>query len=142
MNADGVARAPEPATSGLREHLGIRFIGMQDGAAVLALTIGPEHMNLASTLHGGAIATLVDIACALAARVPPGLPGAEPAAARRGVATLSMTLNFTRPVSAGTVRAFGRRVGGGRSIVFAACDVFDDQDRLVANGSGCYAFRS
>jgi uncharacterized protein (TIGR00369 family) len=129
-------------TSGLREHLGIRYVGMEGDAVVLEMRMGPQHLNLASTLHGGAIASLIDIACALAARTPPGLP-AQPASDApepyRGVATLSLTLHFTRPVREGCVRAVGRRMAGGRRVVFASADVFDEQGRLVANGSGSFA---
>src|SRR5690606_16830651 len=114
----------------------------EDGAAVVELTIGPQHLNLAHTLHGGAIASLIDIACALAARVPAQPAEASVATAKRGLATLSMTLNFTRAVSEGRVRAVARRVGGGSRVVFAACDVFDAHSRLVATGSGCFAFSS
>ncbi|WP_288251511.1 PaaI family thioesterase [uncultured Hydrogenophaga sp.] len=136
------AAPAEPETSGLREHLGIRFVGMEGESVVLELCMGPQHLNLASTLHGGAIATLIDIACALAARTPPGPPNADAMASPgpyRGVATLSLALHFTRPVREGRVRAVGRRMAGGRRVVFASADVFDDKGRLVANGSGSFA---
>jgi len=134
--------SPLEQASGLREHLGIRYVGEEGDAVVLELCMGPQHRNLASTLHGGAIATLIDIACALAARTPPGLPALPPtdlSVPYKGVATLSLTLHFTRPVREGCVRALGRRLAGGRRVVFASADVFDAQGRLVANGSGSYA---
>ena len=132
----------EPVTSGLREHPGIRYLGVEGEAVLLELTIGPEHMNLANTLHGGVIASLIDIACALAARMAPGQDASPATPGTRGVATLSMSLNFVRAVRAGRVKVVGRRVSGGRRVVFAAADVFDEESCLVANGSGCYAFRS
>lgn len=126
-------------TSGLREHLGIRYVGMEGDAVVMELTMGLQHHNLASTLHGGAIATLVDIACALAARTPPGQAAQPAPPGSHRVATLSLTLHFTRPVHEGRVRVHGRRIGGGRRVVFASADVFDERERLVASGSGSYA---
>jgi uncharacterized protein (TIGR00369 family) len=135
LKAEGVSLD----TSGLREHLGIRYVGMDGDAVVLELLMGPQHHNLASTLHGGAIAALIDIACALAAQTPPGHPAYPAAPASKMVATLSLTLHFTRAVREGCVRVVGRRMAGGRRIVFASADVFDGQGRLVANGSGSYA---
>lgn len=126
-------------TSGLREHLGIQYVGMEGDAVVLEMRMGPEHHNIASTLHGGAIATLVDIACALAARTPPGLPAHPVPPGSHRVATLSLNLHFTRAVREGCVRVLGKRTAGGRRVVFASADVFDEQGRLVANGSGSYA---
>mgnify|MGYP000964106368 CR=1 FL=1 len=126
-------------TSGLREHLGIRYAGMDNGAVVLELDIAAEHLNVSDALHGGAIATLVDIACALAARTPPGKEAQPVPADALRVATVSLALHFTRGVREGRVRAFGRRLSAGRRMVFANADVFDAEGRLVANGSGSYA---
>ena len=130
MNAD---------TSGLREHLGIKYVGMEGETVVLEMQMGPEHHNVSATLHGGAFATLIDIACALAARTPAGKPAQPVAPDAHRVATLSLSLHFIRAVREGRVRVVGRRLSGGRRVVFAAADVFDQDGRLVANGSGSYA---
>jgi hypothetical protein len=39
-------------------------------------------------------------------------------------------------------RAVGRRRGGGRKIFMVTCEVFDDQEKLIAMGEGTFRYRS
>lgn len=123
-------------TSGFREMLGIRFVGTEDDAVVLEMTIGPEHLNVNSVLHGGVLLTLVDIACGLAVcRVP------DSGEVRKAV-TLSLTTSFTGQARSGLVKVVGRKRAGGRRIAFALAEVLDADGKLLAFGEGTFRYQS
>jgi len=46
-------------------HLGIEFVDSAEGRAALRLRVGPQHLNLWSGCHGGAIFSLADMALGL-----------------------------------------------------------------------------
>jgi uncharacterized protein (TIGR00369 family) len=123
-------------TSGFREMLGIRFVGVEDDAVVLDMMIGPEHLNTDGVLHGGVLASLIDMACGVVIAQP--LPGGT---VRKAV-TLSLTTSFTGQGKSGLVRAIGRRRAGGRRIVFASAEVVDAYGNLLAFGEGSFRYRS
>src|SRR2546423_14259470 len=66
-------------------HLGIQLTGMQPDVATLTLPFADSLITIGTTIHGGALASLVDTAplvggCAGAA-LPPKLRGANPGVA-------------------------------------------------------------
>lgn len=81
-------------------------------------------------LHGGALASLIDIA------------GDYALAVRLGyfISTINLHTDYLRP-SNGTVRASAMIVRCGRTIGVADIDVFDCSNRLVASGRGTYSTR-
>ncbi|MDH3732562.1 MAG: PaaI family thioesterase [Gemmatimonadota bacterium] len=104
------------------EHAGRAIVRMPIGSAV-------ERVTSEGMVHGGPIATLIDIAgdLAIAARVGGGVP------------TINLRVDYLRP-GTGTfleARAAVRRLG--RTIATADIDVYDDQDRLCAIGRGTYS---
>ncbi|ERJ19364.1 Phenylacetic acid degradation protein [Salinisphaera shabanensis E1L3A] len=120
---------------GFAAHLGFEFVEWVADRAVLELEIQDWHLNLAGVLHGGIIATLLDIAGAAAGSYCP-----YPGRIRKAI-TLSMTTTFTGQASAGVVRAIGRRRAGGRRIFNSTVDIVDADERLLAIGEGTYRLR-
>ncbi|MFV1988628.1 MAG: PaaI family thioesterase [Gemmatimonadota bacterium] len=101
------------------------------GGATVRLPIGSAVERVASEgmVHGGPIATLIDMAgdIAIAVRVGGGVP------------TINLRVDYLRP-GTGTfleARATVRRLG--RTIATVDIDVFDDQERLCAIGRGTYS---
>jgi uncharacterized protein (TIGR00369 family) len=78
--------------------------------------------------HGGAIASLIDIAgdYALWARLGYGVP------------TINIRIDFLRPASDTTLRGLARVRRAGRTIGVVDIDVLDHQNQLVAIGRGTY----
>jgi uncharacterized protein (TIGR00369 family) len=77
------------------KDLGIELVDWSRGVAVLRL---PYHERLVGNpetgvLHGGAVTTLIDTACGLAAITAPDEPSR--------VATLDLRIDYLRPASAG-----------------------------------------
>lgn len=119
--------------TGFFQDLGCELIAYGADQATIALTLQPRHLNNASNMHGGVMATLMDVAMGLC-----GTWEANPAQ-RRVATTLSMSLNFSAPAAAGSrVRAVARCRSGGHKVFMASCDLLDEDDRLVAFGEGVF----
>jgi uncharacterized protein (TIGR00369 family) len=123
------------AAAGFQELLGYRTVDWREGTVELALAIGPEHLNTSGTVHGGAIATLLDSAMGRA-----GCYAAPPARRPKAV-TLSLSVTFVGQVATGTLRAIGRRRGGGSNLFMSSGEVFGANGTLVATGEGVYRYR-
>jgi uncharacterized protein (TIGR00369 family) len=122
--------------SGFQQLLGYRLAEWDADHAVLELTIEHKHCNRAGVIHGGVLSTLIDTACGFSATWCPH------AGRVRRVVTLSLTTTFTGQARHGTIRAVGRKKGGGSRIVFCAAEVLDGDGRLVAMGEGSFRYRS
>lgn len=119
-------------------HLvGYRLSDFGPDTAEVSLTVEDKHLNRSGILHGGVLTTLIDTACGLAGchRPPP-----EPL---RRAMTLALTTQFIGPVQAGArLTARATRTGGGRQVFFSACEVRDQDGRLVGRGDGTFRYRS
>jgi uncharacterized protein (TIGR00369 family) len=78
--------------------------------------------------HGGAIASLIDIAGDYALWAVLGY----------GVPTINIRIDYLRPASDTRLRAQARVRKAGRTVGVVDIDVLDDQDRLIAIGRGTY----
>jgi 1,4-dihydroxy-2-naphthoyl-CoA hydrolase len=80
--------------------------------------------TVGGVLHGGALITFADSLGAICAFL--NLP------AGAGTATIESKTNLFRAVRAGTVRGTSRPLHVGRSTIVVQTDLYDDQDRRVA----------
>ena len=110
------------------EHCAIEEIGLVDGRTRLRMRVGPEHMNNIGIVHGGALATLLDVAMGTAGRTQAGRP----------VMTLDMHVAFMAPGRGAVLIGEGRVVRGGRSILFCEAEIRDEAGALVAKSSGVF----
>ena len=111
-------------------HLGVQFVDWRQGCAVFEMRFGDIHTNPAGRLHGGVMATLLDVACGYA-----GLFNQDPKVTMRAL-TLGLTLNFVRSAKGPSVRAIGELAGGGREIFFSTGKLLDSEGNLVATCQG------
>jgi len=124
------------APSGFRQLVGFRVVEWTDGAASVALTIGPRHLNRSGVLHGGVITTLIDSAGGYAGNYCP-----YPGRVRRSV-TLSLSTQFIGQAKSGVLTAHARMRGGGKRIFYTTVEVHDGDGTLIALGEGVYRYRS
>lgn len=111
------------------DHLGVERVASEEGRALLALKIKPEHRNSWNAAHGGVIMTLLDSAMSLAARLHiHGAPG--------GILTVEMNAKFIRPGVGDRLSAEGRVIGGGKTTLFCEAEVHDEAGTLLAKGMG------
>jgi len=121
--------------SGFAAQTGCRVVEWEDGRAVLELDVEPRHLNRGGTVHGGVLATLIDVTGALA-----GLYTGVPGELRKAV-TLSLNISYTGQIASGTLRACGRVQSAGRSVFFSRTEVFDAQGHPIAHGDAVNRYR-
>jgi uncharacterized protein (TIGR00369 family) len=100
-----------------------------DGAATLTMQVREEMLHAARAVHGSIYFKALDDAAwfAVASRIEDVF-----------VLTASFNIHLVRPVSEGTMRATGRLVHGSGRLHLAESELFDDEGRLLARGSGSF----
>jgi acyl-coenzyme A thioesterase 13 len=105
---------------------GLELLDAGEGRARLRLPVGPAVQNLNGTLHGGAIATLVDDAGTIAILT-------ADREGRPGVST-DLNVSFFSP-GTGAVLIEATVLKSGRSLAFVSVDIRRESDgALVAQG--------
>ncbi len=112
------------------EHLGFALLSMQGGAAEIAYTPRPEHLNSFNVTHGGASMTLLDVAMAHAVR------SVEPT---MGMVTIEMKTSFMQP-AVGALVAKGRLIHRTATVAFTEATIFDAQKKVCAHATGTFKF--
>ncbi len=109
-------------------HLGIRLTDMQPDVATLTLPFTDSLITIGTTVHGGAIASLIDTAAMVAAwsdaTVPDNLRGT----------TVSLTVAYLAPAESEELQATARVLRRGRSLVYLDVEVQKASGALVAKG--------
>jgi uncharacterized protein (TIGR00369 family) len=117
--------AAEPA--GWMELLGARITEAEPGRVVLELIAGPQHRHGGGVVQGGVITQIADAAMGMS------LATLQDDAVWN--TTVELKINFIRPAIEGRLRAVGRAVELGPTLLFGEADVFDEQGRLIARAS-------
>jgi uncharacterized protein (TIGR00369 family) len=113
-------------------HLGMRLINLQPGLATLALPFSPEVVTIGNTVHGGAIASLIDTVAMAAA-----WSGAEVSDSPRGT-TVGLTVTYIAAANGEDLHATARVLRRGRSLVYLDVEVMAAAGGLVAKGLVTY----
>jgi uncharacterized protein (TIGR00369 family) len=114
--------------------IGFTMEDVADGRAVGYLQAGPQHANPMGTLHGGILCDLADAAM--------GMAFASTLAADESFTTLSLSINFFRPVWQTRLRAEARVVNRGKNVGYLECEVTDQDGRAIAKAtSSCVVLR-
>ena len=131
--SDDQKRAVQNTVTGFFHELGGELLEYQEGRAVIGLTLEKRHLNNASNLHGGVVASILDVAMGLCGTY------AEDPEDRRVAITLSLNVNFSAPAGDGAhVRAVATCRKDGYKIFMASCDLLDENDTLLAFGEGVF----
>ena len=119
-------RLPAPP---IGKTMSFRLIEVGDGFVAFEGVTGPHLLNPLGGVHGGWALTLIDSVT--------GCAGHSTLAAGVGYATVETKANLSRPIAAdaGRVRAEGRVVGRGRTIISAEGRIVDADGRLLAHGT-------
>jgi uncharacterized protein (TIGR00369 family) len=119
------------AASPFHSGFGVTVAEARRGEVRLGWKARPEHRNLQGLVHGGVLATLVDMAMGLAVRSVVG-------SARRHV-TIELSVHYLRPAKPGRLEAVGTVVRVGAQIGYAEGSVLDETGRVLVRGSGTYS---
>ena len=110
--------------------LGIEVDSVEPGHAVLSMKLRDDLMRNNAIAHGGAIATLIDSAMAIA--IMALLEENE------RTVTVDLTIHYLRPISEGTTRASARVVRAGRRVITVSAELFDHNEKLSATAISTY----
>jgi len=103
---------------------------VSDGVATVSMDVAPDMHHAAGAVHGAFYFKLLDDAAFFAANSVVG---------DAWVLTASLHVELLRPVVGGTLRAEGRVVKAGRTLLFAESSLFDGEGILLARGTGTFA---
>lgn len=113
------------------EFLGFRLTEWKEGFTRLEMPVRPEHRNTVGFLHGGVIASLLDIAGAIS--------GSFGASENFVSVTINLNCNYLSPLRADTVVVEGELVRANKSLFFAEARLYDpEHKRLCATATGTY----
>jgi uncharacterized protein (TIGR00369 family) len=99
----------------------------EPGTAVVRMPIRPEAYGASGNLHGGAIATLIDVAAAsAAARNSAFVPGVNT------LVTADIHVRYLGRPKGAYVDARAHVVRAGRQLIVVECRVVDADDRVIA----------
>ena len=113
------------------EFLGFRLTSWKEGFARLEMPVRAEHKNTVGFLHGGVIASLLDISGAFA-----GSFGSS----RESVSvTINLNCNYMAPHRAANVVVEGEIIRRTKTLFFAQARLMDpENNRLCATATGTY----
>lgn len=115
--------------------LGITLVEHRSGFGRIMLTrTGQTPQGVGGSVHGGVLASMVDIAM-LVAVFAELRDGEVPA----GTAELGIT--YLRPAMADEIYATARVIKRGRQLASIEVDITDGEEKLCARGRTLYAFR-
>ncbi|HSD81505.1 MAG TPA: PaaI family thioesterase [Solirubrobacteraceae bacterium] len=111
--------------------LGLELVEVQEGRVVFGLPAHEWLFNPIGSVHGGALATLIDSAasCAVHATLPAGV----------AYATSDLHVTYVRPLRSGRATCTGEVLHAGRRLATATARVTDDAGRLLAHGTATCA---
>lgn len=115
-------------------RLDVHKIEITSGHSRVYLEIRPEHTNRNRTVHGGVVASILDVAVGTAAT--------SVVDAEEFPITASLNVDFILPASAGeSLVAEGKVVRKGSRIVFVEAAVLKGTGETIARGSAVMAIR-
>jgi uncharacterized protein (TIGR00369 family) len=118
--------------SSFPEVMGTELSSTEEGRAVVSLQTEEWHLNASGTVHGGVVATLIDVAMAEALNTMTE-EDEQPF-------TIEVKVNYMEPAQQGTLTATAQvRKGSKRATIVEAEVVHEDSDEVVALASGTYA---
>jgi uncharacterized protein (TIGR00369 family) len=113
-------------------HLGLQLIDMQPDMATLRLPFANSLITIGTTIHGGAIASLIDTAAMVAAWSDDSVPENM-----RGT-TVSLTVTYLAPAEREDIQATARVLKRGRSLVYLDVEVQTASRKNIAKGLVTY----
>jgi uncharacterized protein (TIGR00369 family) len=112
----------------LHQLVGLRVVSPGvDGPAVMEIPLTPAALGAGGELHGGAVALLCDVACAVAASSASTYDNATHA-----LVTADLHVRYLGPARGEVVRAEASVVKAGRTLIVVQGEVTDGEGRTVA----------
>ena len=115
---------------GFREHVALQIEPQDDGRSRVVLEAGDEHLNPHGSVHGGVIATMIDVAMGTAVASGGG----------QSPVTVSLTVTYLEPGRPGRLEASARMRKRGKRLTVVEAEVLQEGD-VVADALATFAVR-
>ncbi|MCW2917466.1 MAG: thioesterase superfamily protein [Actinomycetia bacterium] len=112
----------------LHELLDLEIVEMGERHAVVSMPVREQAFNSTGNLHGGAIATLIDVAAGTAAARGSGFEHGK-----QSLVTADLHVRYLGRPHGDLVFARAEVVKAGRQLVIVECRVTDIEERIVAS---------
>src|SRR6202166_1970685 len=133
-NLDPGESAAEEFPAPIGKLLGLTITSRGTGRATVEFEASERYANPMGTLHGGVLCDLADAAM--------GVAYLSTLADGETATTIELKINFLRPVWNAKLRAEARVVRAGKVVGLIECDIFAEQQRVVARASStCMTLR-
>lgn len=120
-------------TNNFRQLLGIQIEEVKGDTSVILLPFKKQLLQPANIIHGGVLSTLIDAAVGTAIR--------SVIHADQIASTAEMNINYIRPATKGSLRAVGRVVHKGNTIIVGKANIFNENEKLIATGRATYVVK-
>jgi uncharacterized protein (TIGR00369 family) len=129
MRGEAVEGLPMTFPPPVAQLIGLEVAQVEEGRTVFRLqALREKHANPMGTLHGGILCDLADGAM--------GIACASTLELGESFTTIEIRTSFFRPVTDGLLEARARVVNGGKTVVYAECEVvLLPEGKLVAKSS-------
>ncbi|MGB9729168.1 MAG: PaaI family thioesterase [Thermoprotei archaeon] len=109
-------------------HIGLRIEEISDKESIVSLVIDDRHKQRLGMVHGGVIATMIDVA----------MGSLVTAVSGKASVSVEINVNYLSPASDGVIKAIARLNRLGRKIHYAEARVIDSKGNLIATATGIY----
>jgi uncharacterized protein (TIGR00369 family) len=113
-----------PARGGWAEPYGIQVAFVEEGHVVLQFEASEKHHQPNGVVQGGVLTAIADAAMGMAGMTVQEVGWAN--------TTIELKINFIRPVIRGLVRAEGKVVQAGKTVIFLEAEVTNEHGKLAA----------
>lgn len=104
-------------------------ISISEREAIITIAVDPKFFHSGKTVHGSVYFKLLDDACYFAC---------QSLETEKFLVTSSFNIQYIAPVSAGIITATATVTANKKNVFFAAGEIHDFKDRLVASGNGTF----
>lgn len=116
---------------GFREHVALQVEPVDEGTGQVRLDAGEEHLNPHGTVHGGVLATMIDVAMGTAVATTGG----------ESPVTVSLTVTYLEPGQPGRLTATARVRKRGKRLIVVEAEVVQGED-VVADALATFSVKS
>jgi len=115
---------------GFREHVALQVEPLDDGTSRVVVDAGDEHLNPHGSVHGGVLATMIDVAMGTAVTSSGG----------QSPVTVSLTVTYLEPGRPGRLEAMAQVRKRGKRLTVVEAEVVQDGD-VVADALATFAVK-
>jgi len=116
-----------PARGGWAEPYGITVTTVEEGHVVLEFEASEKHHQPNGVVQGGVLTAVADAAMGMAGMTVQEIGWAN--------TTIELKINFIRPVISGNVKAEGRVIKAGKTVIFLESTVLNAEGKVAARAT-------